>query len=42
VTDETIINNVPENYGVPAGQTMRAEWLAFQLFATWNKKFSEI
>jgi hypothetical protein len=41
VTDETIINNVPENYGVPAGQTMRAEWLAFQLFATWNKKFSE-
>jgi hypothetical protein len=41
VTDTTIINNVPENYGVPAGQTMRAEWLAFQLFATWNKKFSE-
>lgn len=41
VTDTNIINNVPENYGVPAGQTMRAEWLAFQLFATWNKKFSE-
>ncbi|SMD45476.1 Protein of unknown function [Aquiflexum balticum DSM 16537] len=41
VTDTTIINNVPENYGVPAGQTMRSEWLAFQLFATWNKKFSE-
>lgn len=41
VTNTEIINNVPENYGVPAGQTMRAEWLAFQLFATWNKKFSE-
>jgi hypothetical protein len=41
VTDRTIINNVPENYGVPAGQTIRQEWLAFQLFMTYNKKFND-
>lgn len=41
VTNPNIINNVPENYGVPAGQNVRTEWLAFQLFATYNKKISE-
>jgi hypothetical protein len=41
VTNTDIINNVPENYGVPAGQTLRTEWLAFQLFMTWNKKFND-
>ncbi|MCL6258733.1 DUF3078 domain-containing protein [Aquiflexum sp. TKW24L] len=41
VTDTELINTVPLNYGVPAGQTMRAEWLAFQIFMTYNKKFSE-
>ncbi|UJP67123.1 DUF3078 domain-containing protein [Mongoliitalea daihaiensis] len=41
VSNPDIITNVPENYGVPAGQTVRTEWLAFQLFATYNKKISE-
>ncbi|WP_373497679.1 DUF3078 domain-containing protein [Aquiflexum sp.] len=41
MTNTEIINNVPENYGVPAGQTLRTEWLAFQLFMTWNKQFSD-
>ncbi|MGY6743064.1 MAG: DUF3078 domain-containing protein [Cecembia sp.] len=41
VTDRSIINNVPENYGVPAGQTLRQEWLAFQLFMTYNKTFND-
>lgn len=31
--DNTIIENVPGNYGVPAGSTVRTEWLAFQLYA---------
>ena len=41
VTDTQLINNVPENYGVPEGQKLRTEWLAFQVFMTYNKKFSE-
>lgn len=41
VTDRSIIDNVPENYGVPAGQTLRQEWLAFQLFMTYNKTFND-
>jgi len=41
VSNTDIINNVPENYGVPAGQTLRTEWLAFQLFMTSNKKFND-
>ena len=41
MSNTNIINNVPENYGVPAGQTLRTEWLAFQVFMTWNKKFSD-
>ncbi|MDN3671113.1 DUF3078 domain-containing protein [Echinicola jeungdonensis] len=41
VTDGTIADNVPENYGVTPGETVRAEWFAFQLFATWDKDFNE-
>ncbi|WP_291777995.1 DUF3078 domain-containing protein [Cecembia sp.] len=41
VNDPNIITNVPENYGVPAGQTIRREWLAFQLFMTYNKTFND-
>ena len=33
--------NVPENYGVPIGQSVRTEWLAFSLLADWNKQLSE-
>lgn len=41
VTDPNIIQNVPSNYGVPEGQTVRTEWLAFQLYATFDKDISE-
>jgi hypothetical protein len=41
VTDPTIIQNVPSNYGVPEGQTVRTEWLALQLFATYNKDITD-
>jgi hypothetical protein len=41
VTDTELINTVPDNYGVPAGQKLRTEWLAFQVFMTYNKKFSD-
>ncbi|WP_114752618.1 DUF3078 domain-containing protein [Pleomorphovibrio marinus] len=41
VTDPNIIEGEPSNYGVPEGQTIRTEWLAFQLFATWNKDIAE-
>ena len=41
VTDPLIIQNVPSNYGVPAGQTVRKEWLAFQLYATFDKDITE-
>lgn len=39
--NQAIQENVPENYGVPIGRIIRAEWLAFQLFATWNKDIAE-
>lgn len=41
VTDKEIHLNVPENYGVTIGETVRYEWLAFNLVADWNKKLSE-
>lgn len=41
VTDKELYLNVPANYGVPIGQTVRNEWLAFSLMADWNKKLSE-
>ncbi len=41
VTNDAIAANVPENYGVTPGENLRAEWFAFQLFATWDKDFTE-
>ncbi|MDN3686323.1 DUF3078 domain-containing protein [Cyclobacterium jeungdonense] len=41
VTDSEIIDNVPSNYGVPAGETVRIEWLAMQVFASLDKNLSE-
>ncbi|MEX0780149.1 MAG: DUF3078 domain-containing protein [Balneolales bacterium] len=39
--NHTIQENVPKNYGVPVGETTRTEWLAFQLFAVWERDFTE-
>lgn len=41
VTDESISDNVEDNYGVPIGQTVRTEWLALQIFAQWDKDIAE-
>lgn len=41
VTNPAIADNVPTNYGVPIGQKVRTEWLAFQLFMTYNKQINE-
>lgn len=41
VTDKELYLNVPNNYGVTIGETVRYEWLAFNLVADWNKKLSE-
>jgi len=41
VTDTEIINNVPSNYGVLPGETMRIEWLAMNIFASLDKDLSE-
>jgi len=41
VTDPEIINNVPSNYGVLAGDQVRVEWLAMQVFAGLDKDLSE-
>ncbi|MCH7412142.1 DUF3078 domain-containing protein [Belliella sp. R4-6] len=41
VSDPTIIQNVPTNYGVPVGQKVRTEWLALQLYATYDKEITE-
>lgn len=41
VTNTEIINNVPNNYGVERGKKVRAELLAFLVYATWNKQISE-
>jgi hypothetical protein len=41
VTDKELYLNEPKNYGVPIGETVRTEWLAFSLLADWNKKLSE-
>lgn len=41
VTDTDLYLNVPENYGVDIGETVRTEWLAFSLLADYNKKLSE-
>lgn len=41
VTDSEIINNVPSNYGVLPGETVRLEWLAMNVFASLDKDLSE-
>ena len=41
VTDTELYLNVPDNYGVEIGETVRTEWLAFSILADWNKKLSE-
>lgn len=41
VTDKELYLNVPDNYGVPIGETVRREWLAMSLLADWNKQLSE-
>lgn len=41
VTDTTLINNVPKNYGVDQGETIRYEWLALQMQAEYSKDLTE-
>ncbi|SHN32306.1 Protein of unknown function [Cyclobacterium lianum] len=41
VYDSNIVDNVPSNYGVPAGEQVRVEWLAMQVFAGLDKDLSE-
>ncbi|WP_057938150.1 DUF3078 domain-containing protein [Algoriphagus resistens] len=41
VSDTDLYLNVPENYGVDIGETVRTEWLAFSLMADYNKQLSE-
>ncbi|MEO0333560.1 MAG: hypothetical protein AAF223_18060, partial [Bacteroidota bacterium] len=43
VTDTTVYRNTENNtnYGVEIGETIRYEWLAFQLLMNWNKNITE-
>lgn len=41
VTDRELYLNVPGNYGVEIGETVRSEWLAFNLLLDWNKQLAE-
>ncbi|MFW5699599.1 MAG: DUF3078 domain-containing protein [Bacteroidota bacterium] len=41
VTDTTLYRNIPENYGVPIGETVRYEWLAFQATAQYENEIVE-
>lgn len=41
VTDTNLIENVPDNYGVPMGEKVRTEWAAFSLLLDYNKSLSE-
>jgi len=41
VTDDSLFVNIPENYGVPIGENIRYEWLAFQLTAEIDKNLGE-
>jgi hypothetical protein len=41
VTDRNLYLTVPENYGVPIGKSIRTEWLALQVYATWDKNLTE-
>ncbi|MFW5760431.1 MAG: DUF3078 domain-containing protein [Cyclobacteriaceae bacterium] len=41
VTDTTLYRNIPENYGVPVGETIRYEWLALQITAEMDKNLND-
>lgn len=41
VTDTTLYQTVPENYGVEIGEKVRQEWLAFNALAEWKKEINE-
>lgn len=41
VNSDRIAQNVPENYGVPIGENVRTEWLAFQMTAEVDKNFGD-
>ncbi len=41
VTDDSLFVNIPENYGVPIGENIRYEWLAFQLTAQIDKDIGD-
>ncbi|MFC4872438.1 DUF3078 domain-containing protein [Negadavirga shengliensis] len=41
VNNPDIINNVPTNYGVHEGESVRMEWLAMQLFANFDKNITD-
>lgn len=41
VTDKDLYLNVPKNYGVEIGKTVRQEWFGFSVMMDWNKKLSE-
>lgn len=41
VTDTTLHNDFPRNYGVPIGETVRNEWGGFQLWADFDKDVME-
>ncbi len=41
VNDMTIYNQVPGNYGVEIGETVRYEWLAFKLAANFEKDIAK-
>ncbi|MDX5339485.1 MAG: DUF3078 domain-containing protein [Cyclobacteriaceae bacterium] len=41
VTDTNLYLDVPKNYGVEIGETVRQEWIAFNALAEWKKELSE-
>ncbi len=41
VSNKDLYQNVDNNYGVEIGETVRAEWLAFQLMADFDKDLNE-
>ena len=41
VSDTSIYNHVPENYGVRIGDQVRKEWLAFKIIASYDKDLVE-
>jgi hypothetical protein len=41
VTDTSLYNNVPRNYGVEIGETVRNEWGGFQLWTDFDKDVME-